>query len=84
MIIKVTQEHIEKGKKNNCWRCPIALAIAEASGGCRIAVLFEHYVIEDEARTARTLPVEAISFIASFDAGLPVAPFEFEIVGLGR
>ena len=94
MIIKVTKEDIENGIKRNARKCPVALALNK-KGFYNSKVLvnsimykeksdlwnnilfwdFSHrYVINE-----RKLPKEVGIFIARFDAGLIVEPFEFKI-----
>ena len=79
MTIKVEQEHIDKGKMNECERCPIALAIMSVTG-CWAHV--RHYAVDldtDHGTMWCLLPKEAIRFIKKFDKGLPVDPFSFDI-----
>ena len=79
MTITVEQEHIEKGKMNECERCPIALAITSVTG-CWAHV--RHYAVDldtDHGKTWCMLPKEAIRFIKKFDNKLRVEPFSFEL-----
>lgn len=82
MLIKVTQDHIDKGEQEDCRACPIALAIN--------ALLTPGYV-SDVARTIligtvngtmmhkiRT-PQIGVKFINLFDGGKYVVPIEFEL-----
>lgn len=76
MKIKVTQKHIDNGFKNNCWRCPIALAIEEQLINKSFTVASSTIRIQGNVIN---LPYEACNFIRKFDNGLPVEPFEFEL-----
>lgn len=77
MTIHVTQDDISRGLKNDCCRCPIALAIEPF--GRRLFVneysisydRFEEYGIE--------LPKIAVQFIEDFDDYKPVKPFSFNL-----
>jgi hypothetical protein len=76
MQIEVTQEDIDRGKKRDALCCPIALAMARATGrswaiGCGVAV--------DEADTEVHLPEIAFRFESLFDFGKPVQPLSFEV-----
>ena len=77
MRIEVTQEDIDKGVKENCVKCPVALSLRRLFPG-------EWEVdVGDDAIYAGgnwyTPPDEAQEFIAKFDAGEPVAPFSFDV-----
>lgn len=81
-IVKVTQEHIDKGNRRRSESCPIALAIKDINcyryiivGADRVCtILNEGNKIEEHK-----LPVEAINFIRRFDKYFSVKPFEFEL-----
>ena len=79
-IVTVTAEHIAAGKREDCERCPIALAFAEIFPGSpyvdELAVIVTD---EDGGETEFYLPAEAQEFIESFDNGLTVAPFTFSV-----
>lgn len=87
MIVKVTQEHIDKAKElfesgnriSIC--CPIALALKEVVHGVTIGVglttfSIDYYIID--------LPDNAIEFRRKFDWDGNVEPFEFEIYGINQ
>ena len=76
MKIKVTQDDIDNGERHRCYRCPIAHAMCRTLGAS-IAVTQEKYYREED--DGKYLPTEAQRFILDFDAGRPVAPFEFEV-----
>lgn len=78
MKIAVTQAHIDAGEKQQCYRCPIALAIKDA-----VPLLAVEVAIH-EARIGGVycfLPHEARQFIRAFDeyGCLFVRPFEFDL-----
>ncbi len=78
MLIKVTQEHIDQGKKGSRFKCPIGLAIKENPDMPYIQVTDAHVEI-GYGIAIYVLPVEAQRFIHNFDEGFPVQPFEFEL-----
>lgn len=77
MKIQVTQEDIDKGEKNLCHKCAIALAATRAFGKPMKAMRWR---IEDPATgKSFTTPKEVGTFMFRYDDGLPVKPFEFEL-----
>lgn len=79
MNVQVSKGHIETGQKQKCQSCPVALALAEATG-----VLWHvtpSYLIVWRGRLVPhvTTPEEVQRFIRDFDAGKAVQPFSFEI-----
>ena len=92
MKVSVTLEDIRLGKKRNpCW-CPIALAIRRASGLKSPIDAEPDEAISDDSRRCEvggrtvalrgkvySLPLEAMFFVAEFDRGNQVSPFEFEL-----
>jgi hypothetical protein len=90
VTVNVTQEHIDRGERNACAKCPVALALLAAIPGAGMSDVYwggaddEHVdacaiVWIDGKRKALhlQLPQEASAFIAEFDDGLPVTPFTF-------
>ena len=75
MKIKVTKEHIDKGRKKSALSCPIALAIGDKYG-LDASVGPESCVI---GYTICDLPKSVKKFIKLFDNGYSVEPFEFNI-----
>ena len=75
MIISVTQEDIDKGVLSSIDDCAIAIALRRKVGGYGIA---KSYVFTALGSVVR-LPNNARRFIAKFDAGLPVKPFNFRL-----
>ena len=81
MRIRVTKQHIKYGIRGSTSWCPVARA-CRASGlqGADVGDDELDFMVEAFSRRVRTaLPPEAIQFIADFDDGKSVAPFEFEI-----
>lgn len=76
MKISVTQDHISRGKKDDCFQCPVALALRERIG---ISAVYGAYFRKSWDGSAIGLPKTATNFIYDFDAGEPVEPIEFEI-----
>lgn len=79
MIIKVLREHIFRGWQNNCYLCPIALAIRSATGFSYMVTPTEVCLEDAQPRLWIQLPIEARQFIDAFDRGKSVEPFEFEL-----
>jgi hypothetical protein len=82
MIVKVTQEHIDKGQIGSSRSCPIALALkdtfkvkfSQVTGVCLTVGQFP----ENLVFTIPT-PPKIMDFIEAFDLELVVEPFEFEL-----
>lgn len=92
LILEVTQEDIDNGKRRNCSLCPIALALMRkfnldpsedsldaARVGLTMASIFP---VMDRKRKSQYfyLPDEASEFIKDFDSKLPVKPFSFTLI----
>jgi hypothetical protein len=80
MKIKVEQRHIDAGVKFAPCACPIALALMDCvphEPHDVVSVGTHSCGVTPHGRSG--LPVAAWDFIRRFDAGLPVAPFEFEV-----
>lgn len=77
MKIKVEQRHIDAGEVSQCRRCPVALAIWEATG-IEVAVYpmtgiyFSDWVIVETPR-------DVADFISHFDYHEKCEPFEFDL-----
>lgn len=76
MRIEVTQGHIDEGKKADCNRCPIALAIAQH---VKVSFKVGNWLVHFGALGSSSLPSNAFCFIQKFDSGQPVSPFSFDI-----
>ena len=79
MLVHVIEEHISRGKRKQCSDCPVALAMKDA--GC-VFPLVDYALIWGPAgaRLSMETPEAVGVFITRFDQGLPVAPFDFEVV----
>lgn len=75
--IKVTEEHIDKGNQADCYSCPIALALKEASQELGTPEVCGYMVYWP--KKIGTLPHKAREFIRKFDKDRTAQPFEFEI-----
>lgn len=74
--VDVTDDDIRQGGAGDTGVCPIALALH------RCAPWSAAFVVQDWCAFGdfeADLPPAAQDFIASFDAGLPVAPFVFQL-----
>lgn len=81
MLIRVTKEHIRKGRKHICSACPIALAL-KGSGFPNAFVGSGYWAVSKKAAQNKEdspLPTIAVNFIDKFDSGEEVKPFTFRI-----
>lgn len=81
MRIHVTQDDIRKGCRCNSALCPVARAVARATGQSTLAGSID---IRSYTPTCRLYfrvkpPKSVVRFIAAFDAGKPVKPFAFNL-----
>jgi len=83
ITVNVTQEHISKGWKGDCYDCPIALALRPLIGEAyKFQVQAGYVLIEDDPEPVPfriAIPKICTSFIAAFDMGETVKPFQFQI-----
>ena len=83
MKITVTTLHIVKGIPKEVESCPISLAATDCGLRCvsTDSEVLWHSPTEDHIKDGREvhLPEIAQRFIADFDDGKAVSPFEFEI-----
>jgi hypothetical protein len=79
--INVTAGHIAKSRRQDCWRCPVALAIRSAfPNATAIEVTAAWAGISDGEQYAEIrLPLEASEFIWEFDDGGTPEPFTFDL-----
>ena len=81
--ISVTAGHIAKGKRRDCERCPVALAIRDALpdliyarvGPVNIGLQRE----ADEDLTYFAFPPEVLDFVRDYDGRRGSRPFSFEL-----
>lgn len=83
MLIKVTADHIRRGKRGDSCSCAVALAIAEMLSGCipEVAPVIVYLIDGRKLGLPATvrLPQEVTEWIDAFDKMRPVEPFEFEL-----
>jgi hypothetical protein len=72
--IRITRQHIEKGKREEPKSCPIALALQKRFPQISILVCSEFVMFGDECSP---LPKNARTFIDRFDSRKEVRPFYF-------
>lgn len=87
ILVPVTQKHIDDGKKQDCQKCVIALAIKDALNKNRgvdkdkieIVTLTNHSVVRIDGGRAFSIghPGHISSFIRNFDRDVPVKPTRF-------
>lgn len=78
MNIHVTAQHIMNGQRADCRRCPVALALKDATGQ-RYAVSTRTYRSINDLAKNEDLPAKARDWIEAFDSGHKVKPFTFNI-----
>ncbi len=76
--IEVTERDISFGKRDDCKRCPIAIAARRV--GLNQLEVGGWYLTS--GNTTYTLTKKARDFITDFDGGLQVSPFSFTICSL--
>jgi hypothetical protein len=76
VTVQVTQEHIDKGERHICARCPAALAMSDA--GLEAGVYSDFLYLADSGESV-AMPWDVARFIKKFDLGWPVEPFTFDI-----
>jgi hypothetical protein len=84
ICVEVMAEDIARGRPHCGDGCPVFLAVHRACAaipGCPRPELVSSLWVTFRNDGVAILPVEAIDFIESFDAGRPVAPFAFELGG---
>lgn len=87
IIVNVTQEHIDRGKRKSCEHCPIALAVLETlelsqdgPGGALLGVADSYVCFYNKDSYQSKLPPVAADFIDAFDRDKGfVYPFSFEL-----
>jgi hypothetical protein len=81
MLIKITQQDIDRGDPGNALSCPIALAIKRDFPGEKVKVASSRIEIGDVVLVlnVNSSSIKVYDFIEAFDMGLPVAPFEVDL-----
>lgn len=79
--VKVTQDHIDGGKRRDFADCPIAVAVREALNGEFSVEAFAHQVVVWDGSHFLTalLPECATDFIFLYDVGHAPGPIEFDL-----
>lgn len=80
--IHLRQDHIDKGQRSECTRCPGALALIEQVPDVESVDVDDIRVIFRTVMGATVkveTPEELHDFIIDFDDGKPVKPFSFKI-----
>ena len=88
MLVQVERRHIEAGTRANVTRCPIALALSEATGipwfitiGKQQQASTGDWCVTPSARCANAsiiLPESCALFMRAYESGNGAQPFEFE------
>lgn len=80
-IIKVLRKHIKAGKKIDCRKCPVALAIKQAIPRSNPTVCFSFcdVTVKNKRRKMVCMPEKTRRFIENFDDGRNVIPFKFQL-----
>ena len=78
LTVEVTQADIDNGKENDCFACPVALALARAAGRGVAEVDTAFATVND---VSTRLPDDVQVWIANFDCNGPdaVKPFTFTL-----
>lgn len=81
--VSVTQTHIDSGIRQNPWQCPVARAIKDAlhDPDLEVSVATRHVTLyrSDIVVWRNDFQEDIIKWIAHFDQGLPISPFEFDL-----
>lgn len=77
ITVSVTQEDIDKGIREDCNRCAIALAVARLYPNSEVLVSSGISISTPEAFQTYVIPKEAGFFMDKFDDGEKVEPFTF-------
>jgi hypothetical protein len=78
MLIEVTVEDIEEGKREDCNNCPVARAISRTLNRPSREIAVDGVFIEVAGDSFHT-PFLVIDFIRAFDDGEPVYPISFTL-----
>ena len=89
LVIEVTADDIRLGERTHACRCPVARAVARATGGSideadvAAAAGKMNVTFPDGTFAEYALPQEVDAFMDAFDHGRPVAPFTFTARRIG-
>lgn len=79
--VKVTEDCIDNGRRNDCELCPVALALVNST--CvepAVGSTDADFTFNGTRYVARKLPKKVQQFIREFDSYYTVEPFEFTLV----
>jgi len=80
MLVQVTQDHIQRGKRGSTSGCPIALALCDMGHEC-VHTTYTYSSMQkssiDVNRRYYKMPRIASEFVCAFDRGDPVQPMKF-------
>lgn len=80
VIVHVTQKDIDEGKRNECFNCPLTLAIRRATGKSSYVGSGEWIQVGTiNPILSGRLPIEAITFRDNFDKKIIGKPFTFTL-----
>jgi hypothetical protein len=81
--VSVTAEDIAAGKAGDCYRCPVAIALARVTGDRESHVYGQDWMmwIDVGGRTIQA-PYEVEEFVRGFDDRKSPGPFDFELPDL--
>lgn len=80
ILIRVTQEDIDRGERRSCAECPVALAVRRHFLGTPAFSFYENVEIDDgKDRLIAGTPEIATNFMEAFDDGESVSPFSFTL-----
>lgn len=80
--LTVTEQHIAHGVREDCARCPIALALRDAVPGGVGAVVVDGalQITHDGVWWSANHTATTVAFIRAFDDGDLVEPFEMDLL----
>ena len=82
MLISVTQQHIDRGRRASCSEDAVALALKDAGFRCPW-VSPDHIAWRNENKDyCVDTPSAVLAFLKIYDNGGAVLPFSFEMEGL--
>lgn len=86
ILLNVTQDHINRGKRQDCSACPIALALMDQFPGAEVEVSGVGILIKKRLKDYKKYwsNPETAKFISTFDYGFPVKPFSCKLVEITR
>lgn len=83
MIVKVTQEHIDKSNEVGCCFCPVELALLDVFKTKHVYTIYTKIYVgmfpDDTLVFERETPPEVSDWMFQYDTKGDVKPFEFEL-----